>query len=194
MSRLRQNLLIDLLPAPSPQPPRYSLSLHLSSLSCPPCFILWPNPCLLPQGQVPLGRPPPHRTLTAPLLGHRSPPAALPRQTRCTASPPPTQLLAAYNSNCCRHTAATALCLWVDNYLVQDSTPLPPQQPPDLNTTSAGTITDVEGTVHDLPSASRSGKNKKLYAEARLRNSKAFKPCRRCSFPCDAIQEVPRQG
>ena len=49
---------------------------------------------------------------------------------------------------------------------------------------STDTIIDVEGTVHDLPSASRLASNTKMYAEARLRNNKAFKPCRRCSFPC----------
>ena len=57
------------------------------------------------------------------------------------------------------------------------------EQRPPVNK-STGKIIDVEGTVHDLTSASRLASNKKLYAEARLRNNKAFKQCRRCSFPC----------
>ena len=45
---------------------------------------------------------------------------------------------------------------------------------------SAGTITYVEGTVHDLPSASRLASNRKLYETEIGRK----KPCVRCGFPC----------
>jgi hypothetical protein len=47
-----------------------------------------------------------------------------------------------------------------------------------------GTIIDVAGTVHDLPSASRLAINEKLYAASQLSNPRGYKPCGRCSFPC----------
>jgi len=48
---------------------------------------------------------------------------------------------------------------------------------------SPGTITDVEGTVHKMPSTARFASNKKLYEEAKSINQHGFKPCGRCSFP-----------
>jgi len=70
---------------------------------------------------------------------------------------------------------------------VQDPTPLPPHQPPNLNMTTSATkdtITDVAGTVHDLPSAHRVATNQKLYAATQVTNPRGYKPCARCSFPC----------
>ena len=58
------------------------------------------------------------------------------------------------------------------------------EEPNDSENVSTSTITDVQGTVHALPSTSRSGKNKKLFVEAKLRNKMGVKPCRRCSFRC----------
>jgi hypothetical protein len=49
-----------------------------------------------------------------------------------------------------------------------------------LEELSPGTITDVEGTVHGVPSASRLGRNRKLFENAPGRK----KPCVRCNFPC----------
>jgi hypothetical protein len=53
-------------------------------------------------------------------------------------------------------------------------------------TTSAtkDTITDVAGTVHDLPSAHRVATNQKLYAATQVTNPRGYKPCTRCSYPC----------
>ena len=56
------------------------------------------------------------------------------------------------------------------------------QRPPKKKST--GTITDVAGTVHKLPSASRLAINQKLYAATQVTNPRGYKPCARCSFPC----------
>jgi hypothetical protein len=55
------------------------------------------------------------------------------------------------------------------------------QRPPKKKST--GTITDVAGTVHKLPSASRLAINKELYAATQVTNPRGYKPCDRCSFP-----------
>ena len=50
--------------------------------------------------------------------------------------------------------------------------------------TTVTTCVDNEGTVHELPSASRLATNKELYAESCVKNPFGYKPCGRCSFPC----------
>ena len=58
------------------------------------------------------------------------------------------------------------------------------QPDPAVNTGVNHACIDIEGTVHELPRASRLAINKKLYAASQLTNPRGYKPYGRCSFPC----------
>jgi len=84
-------------------------------------------------------------------------------------------------------TASTVASHTLDKYFSRDSgdnedNEVEEQRPHKKK--SPGTITDVGGTVHKLPSASRLAINQKLYAATQVTNPRGYKPCARCSFPC----------